>query len=597
MKRNLIASFCFLLSFSGFAQTLKEAIHLTDNEQYEAAQEAFKKLLLAEPSNGTHYYYYGENYLLSDEQDSALMMFEKGLQVEPGNALNLIGKAKYKLNKYGVAEMKSLSDRLSLDAEKAKKDAEAKAVQDPEEMKNVNELFAKAAGLKTKYAEANSNVAEANTLIDQAVLKAGPKNALAMMEAADGYIKFKNKNLDRAKELLDKAAQVDPKNIELMILYGDLYSEMNNGTLAAEYYNKAIDADKNAVKAIVNKGKLYKRSTNLEGAAEEFQRAIKIDPAFAPAHSELAEVYIRMRHFEKAKEELRAYLELSKNNKRARIRYAALLVQSEDYKGAINEINQLSKFDPDNIRLLRIATYSYYEIKDSAKALQSVEALFSKLNAESTALKDYEYYGKILAANKKDSLAVIYLRKAYDLDITRCDLLNEISKSYINMKKNAEAAQVILEKIQNCKGVTSKDYFELGRSYLFARDFFRADTAFAKLNELAPKYATGWLYRAKANFYIDSTGDQGLAIPFYDKFIEVTLSDTTPMTSSKKMGLIEAYKSLAAIFVNPKRVNLQKLKDYSQKILELDPDDKDAKKWLESIENQQKQPPKKNQKP
>src|SRR6185436_2400373 len=145
MKRNLIASFCFLLSFSGFAQTLKEAIHLTDNEQYEAAQEAFKKLLLAEPSNGTHYYYYGENYLLSDEQDSALMMFEKGLQVEPGNALNLIGKAKYKLNKYGVAEMKSLSDRLSLDAEKAKKDAEAKAVQDPEEMKNVNELFAKAA--------------------------------------------------------------------------------------------------------------------------------------------------------------------------------------------------------------------------------------------------------------------------------------------------------------------------------------------------------------------------------------------------------------------------------------------------------------------
>ena len=75
MKKKLSVFFTALLICANlFAQTLNDAIRLTDNEQYEAATALFKVLISNEPANATNYYYLGENYLLSDNADSALMM-------------------------------------------------------------------------------------------------------------------------------------------------------------------------------------------------------------------------------------------------------------------------------------------------------------------------------------------------------------------------------------------------------------------------------------------------------------------------------------------------------------------------------------------
>src|SRR5438045_5416072 len=106
------------------------------------------------------------------------------------------------------------------------------------------------------------------------------------------------------------------------------------------------------------------------------------------------------------------------------------------------------------------------------------------------------------------------------------------------------------EKLQNCpKNFTVTDYFNLGRSYFFNKDFQKADSAFAKVNELTPKYASGFLWRAEANSHIDSTSAMGLAKPHYEKYIEVATADTAGMASAKyKGGLIEGYRYLASYY-------------------------------------------------
>src|SRR5205809_62899 len=99
MKKKLFLSMLILwMAFQAQAQTLKDAVHLTDNEQFEAATTVFRNLVGAESSNGTNYFYFGENYLLNDNPDSAMVMFNKGLQVDQNNVLNTIGIAKVKLN-------------------------------------------------------------------------------------------------------------------------------------------------------------------------------------------------------------------------------------------------------------------------------------------------------------------------------------------------------------------------------------------------------------------------------------------------------------------------------------------------------------------
>lgn len=524
-----------LVAFAGHAQTLKEAIRLTDNEQYDAATTAFQNLLNHDALNATNYFYFGENYLLSDNADSAMLMYSKGKQVDPANALNLIGQAKYMLSKTGDAKL---------------------------------------------------ILGDASRLIDEAISKAGPKNALVLIESADAFIKFKNKNLDKAKLLLDKAFALDPKNPEIQILYGDIYTEIHNGTLAAEYYNKALELDKNSVKAIVSKGGLYRSSTNNEGAAEQFENAIKIDSTFAPAHRELGEVSFKLGKLEKAKSEYRKYLDLSKNNCGARIRYASFLYLSKEYTGALNEINQLKQnCDPENITLLRISSYCYYETKDYSKGIAVVQKLFSKVNPEKIIALDYEYYGRLQVANNQDSLGILQLRKAYEMENSKTDLLFEMGNAYFKLKKYTEASSVFKEKISIGKDIKAVDYFNLGRSYFYNSEFQEADTAFSKVSELLPKWPSGYIWKADSYANFDSTSQ--IYASNYEKFIDVTIQDTSNIPKYKSK-LISSYKILSSFYF--KKVPDETIIAYLKKILELDPEDNYALINLKGYQQQKKKP-------
>jgi tetratricopeptide (TPR) repeat protein len=596
MKKLLAIVFLFALSAGVMAQSLKEALRLTDNEQFDAARDAYKALISKEPGNGTNYYYLAENYLLSDEPDSSLKTIEQGEKADAANPLFAIGRAKIDLDKYSIAERRRVSEFAENDAAKAQAEFD-KSQKTPEDQAKLADAKAKAADAKSTYNNAISLVKEAGTLIEQALQKAGPKNSPALIEAADAYVHFKNKDLDKALSYLEKAWAIDPKNIEIRLLYGDIYSEKANGTLAADDYNKAMEMDKSDARPVVKKGRLYARSLNYEGAAEEYKNAIKINPNYAPAHRELGDTYIRLGKNDLAKEEFKKFLELSSNNCDARIKYARFLYQTKDYTNALNEVQQVGqKCDRNNITLLRLPLYTYYEMKDSVKALQAAQKLFSNVKEDRLTPIDYEYYGRVLAQNGNDSLAVEMLRKAYQMDNKRCDLLKEIYTSYENLKKHAEAAQTLQEKISNCKGNTSLDYYKLGVSWFFAGEYYKADSTMMKYIDLNPKYPGGYLWRGKANSHIDSTSAQGLAKPFYEKYIEVAMADTAPYNAGKyKEGMVESYRYLAS-YAYFQQKDRQKSKEFLKKILEIKPDDQDAADGIRSIELQEKQEREKREK-
>lgn len=526
MKRIVLISFLLTcVSAVLSAQALEDAKKLTENEQYDAASSIYNQLISKDPSNGNNYYYFGENLLLGENTDSAKIVFKKGQEMDAANLLLKIGTGKMLLDLMNVSEAKKASD------------------QDPTD-----------ASLKARLEDSKAGVLAGTAMIESAVEDAPQKNALVYVEAADAFIQYKNKNLERAKKLLDKALSIDPKNIDANILYGDIYTELNNGSLAAEFYNKALDLDLNSARAIVSKGRLYKRSTNYEGAAQEFTNAIKIDPNYAPAYRELAETELKLGRLGKAKENYKKYLELSNNSCAARVRYATLLFASKDYSGCLNELSQAEKSCPEGyVQLLRFNAYSYCEKEEYAKGMDQIQKLFNKVPEDKRTSYDFEYYGKLLIATDQDSLGIIQLRKAYGLDPNRTELLSDIANAYFKIKKYGASAAAYNEKMGTGKEMSSVDYFNLGRAYFYNAQFKEADTAFAILNDRAPTYARGWLHRAMANIQIDSTSEQGLAKPFYEKYIELAMADSVNI--SKYSGLVEAYSYLASYYYLIKKDN------------------------------------------
>lgn len=575
------------------AQTLKDAIRLTIDEQYEEATAVYKAVIQKEPANATNYYYFGKNYIQGEDLDSAKIIFQKGTETDAKNPLNFIGLGEVLLNDAKVSESKTKYEKAVKMYNEMKADYD-RAANKTEEMRTAVE-FARTNSEKarTEQEQERVKIDQANVNFDKALVLAGTKNSVAFIAYADALTSSKNKFLDKAMEYIDKAIALDPRSVDAYIIKGDIYTEKNMGTEAASNYNKALDIDKLAVKAILRKAVLYRRTTSYDVAIETLNEALKIDPSFAPAYRELGENYFLKNNMDRAKEEYKKYLSLSKNNLSARLRYAGLLFRTKDYQNALTEAEQLLQANPDNVTALRIRAYAALETGNYKLAKETLDMIFKKVDKSKIAVRDLEYYGKASQKAGDDSTAVVYYRQAYDMDSTRSDLLNEVASTLFKMKKYMEAAEAYQEKIDSKVGVKVADYNSLGLAYLRSGQYNKADSSFAKVNELSPAWAPGYLTRAEANYYLDSTKLE-LAKPFYDKYIELALQDSAN-ASKYKAGLIESYKLLADYAFRHKQ-SIDTIDAYFKKVLELDPEDKEAKNYFEQKKRAKEQQEKENKK-
>jgi tetratricopeptide (TPR) repeat protein len=539
-------AFALLLSFSSFAQDLKSAIKLTDSEQFEQANQMFVALTAKEPANGDVYYYFGEMFLKERKTDTsslslkeattlALTNFNKGIEVEPGNPLNYVGVGRVDI-------------------------------------------------LLGKETDATANFEKAKALLPFKNYKNSPiplwKQAMTYSKIAEAMIKSTNRTLATQLELIESALVRDPKSMETYLIKGDVYLENNDGSNAIVAYNKANDLDPTSCKAMVKIGQLWVRGKSYPDAIKYFNDALKIDTTFAPAYRELGELYGLAGQFDKGIIYYQKFVALSGNNTAAKVRYASFLFMNKDYDGSIKLINEIFTIDsktPYAYLLYRLQAYSYFETKQYSLGLPAIENFFSVINPDKILSSDYSYYGKLLSKNGKDSLAVEKFKLALELDPTALSLYGDMGKSYSNLKKYAEAAKSYENKI--AKEATLIDYYELGKCFMNMKEWWKADTAFAKVLESKPDFYNALKYRAQLNVSIeDSIKVPGLAKPYYESLITLALKDSAKYSKD----LASAYSYLRFYYYKQWNLN-KKCEDgknsimYCDKILAIDPKDEAAK--------------------
>ncbi len=516
------------------AQNLQEAITKTENERFDLAGAEFRQLISKEPSKGENYFYYGENFFKNNNPDSALIMYKKGADAQPTNGLNLVGIGKVLL-------------------------------------------------LQGKEADANSNLFKAKTL--------GVKNANTLIELADAYITAPTKNPAQAITLLDEALKLESKNAEAHILKGDALLELHptEGGPAIKEYEEAQKLNPKSSKAVVRQGKLWSRSRNYQLALDKYKEAEKIDPTFAPAYIEKAELYHRANQDNNAVESAKKYLELNGNSLYAKGRYAGFLYENKQYADAIKQIEEILQKDTVDAYLYRLLGYAYDEMgnkTDTAaytKGSKAMAKFFQKTSNKNFnyIADDYKHKGILLSKTGKDSLGVLELQKAIDLDATKnCELYGEIGKIWMKAKKYDKAIATY-EKLPTCgKTLTGQNYYDLGRAYFYGpKDFVKADTCFSKLIQVSPPtYPVGYFWRGKTNVQLDPKNDKWLAKPYYEKALEVVKPEER---MANKGNVIEACSYLGYYYVKLK--DNEKAKPYWTIVKELDPNNEKAKAFFKSL--------------
>lgn len=537
------AGIALFLCAGASAQTLDDAIKLTDNEQYEKANSMFLQLAAKEPANGDVYFYFGDLKLQDGDADTAKIIFQKGIDINATNPLVHVGMARYYMYSGKMA-----------DGEK--------------EMAYAKSLLSTQAGPKNDKMPV-------------------PRQVTIYLEMAETYTWAAEPNPQMAIDLTNTAEKLDAKNpsAEIFLIRGDALQKQNpvNASPAIEAYNKAAQRDPKSCRAYVRIGQIYAAGKNMPAAIGYFNKAISTEPNFGPAYRLRGEAQYQVSKFDSASISYKKYLDLN-NDCHSRYRYCAFLYKSGDYENAIKEGETVLACDSSIVVVYRIVGRCYMDQKtpDPAKSVQYFNLFFKKQKVYGKPAiipEDYVSVGKAFAKDGNDSMAIVNYKLALKADTSRKDGYFEIGSAYFKMRNYDSAAYYYKRKIDLAPANASiSDWNAYGRSIYLLKDYAGASEAFSHVTQMDSLNPIGWYWRGRCEAQLDPEIKSDNARMMYERFYAVAIGDK----ERNKKDLIIAAKYLGGYHLVKKNYGCSKA--WFQFALDLDPNNADLKKQMEEKE-------------
>ena len=527
-------SIVFLLFVSQitFSQgsAIKDAKMHLENENFSAARKVLNAYIATAPKElGEAKFYLGESYYLDEKIDSAKTIWSTAVTSDNKSTYCRVGIGKLHLDDKKVAEAQK-------------------------------EFIA-----ALKFSKESPDI---NYLIGQA------------------FLRSKNPMPEQAVTYASKARDGDPKNSSYLVLLGDAYWAQNNGGNAMTNYELASERDASNAEVYVKMAGIWSRTSMADGedrAITKLEEAIVKFPNYAPAYKDLVELYVRKGKSSKVTPLLEKYVQLAGTDLDARKRYVKYLAfQAKDYDKTIEEGNRVLNEDPKSFGTYRWLGWAFAEKKEYQQAFDAFSKYFEALDTILASATDYNYYAQAAANLGKFDVAANTYDRVLTIDPSKKEIYDLIAKMYFDNKKFPEAIASYKKKIANL-GEKAADYVSLGRAYSTVKDYVNADSAFAKVNELAPTYVYAYYMRAQAAINIDTSGTLYLPKPHYDKIIELSATDEKFQSEKTyKRYLVEAYNYVAVYTFNTSSDPAQALA-ILEKSLAIDPQNKDALAYKDAI--------------
>lgn len=518
--------------------------------------------LSAQPLNQGKQYYYYQRYT------SAESFFHDHLKEQPADAEAWLWLTKSYIQQ---DKLKNASDSLSLI---------------PQSINN-DPYYLVAKGSITLGMKEES---EAMTYFNRAIDLTKGKNSAIMNSIAEAHVDAEKGNTSYALEVLQRGLKKDKNNASLYVTMGNVYLKMHDGTEAYKAYANALQKDKNYAEAYYQLGQIFLSQKNTDVYVENFTKAINADKNYSPAYYEL---YYHYRNTDPARamQYFNQYVSLSDKTIQQDYAFTDLLYLNKDYKNAISHAQELIRDEADSVqpRLYKLIAYSFRESNDTANAIFNMQQYFRNEHDSNLVTKDFEMLAELYATQKgyEDS-AITYYQKA----IPTAQSPSTIYEYYKQLAlltgsiKDYEAQASWLRKYyignDNAKNT---DLFNWGVASYRATDYLQADSAFRLYTEKYPEQAFGYYWQARSNAAIDTALKEGLAIPHYEKLIEVINDDS--LTAADKKWVIEAYTYLAAYEINTEQDYTEAM-GYLDKVLEVDPENDNAKRYISMLEKSTK---------
>jgi Tfp pilus assembly protein PilF len=525
-------------------QTIEEGKKFVDLERLKSAKNVFQKLIDANPNNTAAIYWLGitlihEADFGKKELTDAKELYRVALEKNPNNPLLIAG----------MGHVESHEGK-------------------PQDARNRYETALSLS--QNKDIEVLTAVGMANTDYDNK--NGDPVYGIEKLKLATTLKKFK-----------------DPA---VYVYMGDGYRMLMDGGNAQNSYQAALTLDPTYVRAYYRIGKIYQT----QGVGQEeiymkyYNEAIAKDPTFGPVYKNLSDLNYAT-DVTKSAMYLDKYLANCDDDPKNCFYRASMKYAQGLFSESVVLADQCIAASPNPYpNLFGLQGFAYFKLGDSVKARDAFEKYLRLQAPEKIGPADYSIYSEtLLKFPGNEVLAGTYIEKAVAADSTelgKIGLLKTIAVRYENQKLYKDAADWY-KKIVNIRKDTKKiDLYNAGYNYFRSGDYQSSINMFNIYSAKFPDDIFSYYMIGKANWAIDSTMEQGLANPSFEKAIQVGQVDKV----KNKNQLIGSYKYFVAYYANIKKDKATAIA-YCDSVLLIDPADADALNNKVAIEAMNMNPP------
>lgn len=476
-------------------------------------------------------------------------------------------------------------------------------------MKRLN-LFLVGACVAASSLYAQSEDWKAGVAKVKELIKTNPEMA---EEQADDLLKGKNKKnvdlvlaigrayleagqLEQADEYVKIAKKADSKSAAVSVFEGDIAVARKDAGTASQRYEEAIYFDANCKEAYLKYADIY-RAANPDLATQKLEELRAIDPQAVEVDRKLAEIYYSSNKFDKAAEAYARFAEGDKGIEDDLVKYSFALFLNHDFDKSLEIANLGLQKNPQHSVFNRLRMYNFIDLKRYDEAKAAADAFFGACKEEELTYLDYLYHGTLLEALKMYDDAVVSLGKAYDMNKDRNEVLKQLSScceeagqyeksidffnKYVATLPEDKKTPDLIYKLGTLHYLEGTSTDSVNYTPEMKKEaLIKADSAFAKLAELAPDSYLGNFWRARTNSALDPETTEGLAKPYYEQ-VAVLLGEKSKEDARFNRYLIECYRYLGYYYLVAEKY--EESKEYWNKILAIDPNDAIATKALEGI--------------
>lgn len=518
----LIASLLFANTMK--AQSVDDGKKFIYYERYQSAKDVFQKLIAANPNNEEAVYYLGQAEIGLEDDASAKALYLQKLAANPNSPLILAGVGQIELSEGKAADARNhFETAISLSQGKS--------------IPVLNAVGYANAIPDAKYGDANY--------------------AIAKLTQATEIKKFK-----------------DP---EVLTNLGDAYRKVGDGGNAIKSYDAALAIDPKYARALYRAGRVYQT----QGASQEnlymdyYNKAIAADPSYAPVYYTLYVMNYEI-NVPKSAEYLDKWLANSDDDPKACYLRASIKYAQGLFSDAIAKADQCigSEASTPYPNLYGIKALAYNRLHDSLNAKTSYEEYFKRQAPDKIGAGDYSNYAALLLkfpGNEEKAGELVAKAVALDtIESNKVSYLKSIAQAYASMGNSKQSAIWYGKVIDVKKNYSNVDLFNAGYAFYSANELDSSNRYFTLYTEKYPDDILGYYMLGNSNALKDSTNALGLAVPYYQKTIQ--LGEVDPTKPNAKTRLMNSYKFFVGYFYNTKK-NQDSALYYVNKALELDPTD------------------------